>query len=277
MSVIRVESGPPDAQTDPTNGMRTYRWRGRELPSVTTILRLAGLPEGLHNWALGQVVDRSIAQAQAITDRLRDVAPGNRGAIVSQIRAELLQAPNAQRDRSAALGTALHRAVASPGSHAGLDPDVQSRLRQYGDWLRVSGAEVLASEFQVWNLSLGYAGSADLLVRLRDGSLWLVDIKTGRSVHPEHALQLAGYGIAEFVGAHGEIDDGLSDLLLGTQNLAVLHLTPQGWEFRSIPFTVEIRDTFVCLVRYVAWSQRGAERALVSGARRSGSAPPGTP
>ena len=69
-------------------------------------------------------------------------------------------------------------------------PEVAPRLRQYLDWLEVSGAEVLGAEFQVWNLTIGYAGTVDLLVRFRDGSIWVIDLKTGKGLYGEHALQL---------------------------------------------------------------------------------------
>jgi hypothetical protein len=233
MSLIRVAGGPPDAQTDPETGARTYQWRGTQLPSVTTILHLAGVPERLHAWALSRVVDRAIEQAQVTAERLRE-SP-DREAAIRQTRAVLLQAALDRRDRAAALGTAIHAGIASGGTTEGPSLDVVSRLRQYNDWLRVSDAEVLASEFQVWNLTLGYAGTADLLIRLRDGSPWLVDIKTGRSIQPNHALQLGAYAMAEFVGADGEPDDRLTELLRQTRNLAVLHLSAGSWEFRSIP------------------------------------------
>jgi hypothetical protein len=274
MSLIRVVGGPHNAHTDPETGARTYQWRGRELPSVTTILRLAGVPERLHAWALSRVVDRAIEQAQATADRLRDAPLPAREAARMQIRAELLQAVYDRRDRAATLGTAVHAGIASGGMTEGLSLDVQSRVRHYNDWLRVSDAEVLASEFQVWNLTHGYAGTADLLVRLRDGSQWVLDIKTGRSIKPNHALQLAAYAMAEFVGADGEVDDRLTGLLSETRSLAVMHLTEGGWEFRSIPYTDDLRDAFLGLLQYVSWNGVAAEQALRVGARRSGAAPP---
>jgi hypothetical protein len=263
MSVIRVAV---------ETGARTYHWGGRELPSVTTILQLVGLPER-HVLTLSRVVDRAIEQAQATADRLRGVSQADHEVIVNQIRADLLQAASDGCDQSAALGTAIHAAIASGGSSEELRLDVLSRVRQYDDWLRVSGANVLASEFEVWNLTQGYAGTADLLVRLRNESHWLVDIETGRSVHPQHALQLAAYGMAEFVGADGEVDDRLTELLRRTRNLAVLHLTADRWEFRSIPFSDDVRDAFSGLLRYVTWNGVAADEAQRLGARRSGAAP----
>ncbi len=44
---ITIETSPRNAFTDPSTGMRFYRLQGRDLPSVTTLRRMAGLPHGL--------------------------------------------------------------------------------------------------------------------------------------------------------------------------------------------------------------------------------------
>lgn len=154
-------------EVDPATGLCFYTWQGRELPSVTRIRRIAGLPHGLHQWAINQVISHTLDHWPELTERLAGGDPGQ----LKVVRHELRSAATALRDRAASLGTAVHDAAARRLSPLEVPPEVAPRLRQYLDWLAVSGAEVLATERQVWDLTLGYAGSFDLLVRLRDGSI----------------------------------------------------------------------------------------------------------
>ena len=147
--VLTVTSGPRNARTDPATGLRMYRWKGREVPSVTSLRRMAGLPHGLHAWMVERVISHALDNLPAITERLRSGDP----AQLKAVRHELRTAPNAQRDQAADLGTAVHDAATSGKSPVDVPAAVAPRLRQYLDWLAASGAEVLAAERQVWNLT----------------------------------------------------------------------------------------------------------------------------
>src|SRR3954471_18388044 len=104
---ITVSSGPRNARTDPATGLRMYRWQGRELPSFTSIRRMAGMPHGLHQWSLNQVISHAIDHWPQLTERL---ASGD-GAQLKLVRHELRTASTAERDRAADLGTAVHDAA----------------------------------------------------------------------------------------------------------------------------------------------------------------------
>lgn len=228
---LTVTVGPRNAYTDPSSGLRFYRWQGQDLPSVTSIRRMAGIPHGLHQWSLGKVIDHALDN---LPDIVRRVAQPDGPAQIKVIRTELRGAATAERDAAAALGTAVHDAAASGKALTDVGPDIAPRLRQYQDWLAVSGAEVLASEFQCFNLTAGYAGTADLLVRLRDGSIWLVDLKTGKGTYAEFELQVVAYLMAEFVGADDVVDERLTNLLAQASGTAILHLADDHWEFRAL-------------------------------------------
>jgi hypothetical protein len=263
---IVVAPGPRNARTDPATGLRFYRWQGRDLPSVTSIRRMAGLPHGLHAWTIERVISHALDHLPEIADRLRSGDP----AQLKLVRHELRTAATAQRDRAAELGTAVHDAAASGRSPLDVPAEVAPRLRQYLDWLAVSGAEVLAAERQVWNLTLGYAGTFDLLVRLRDGTIWLVDIKTGRSAYPEHALQLLAYSMAEFVGSDDSIDEPTTELLRGIKGMAVLHLADDGWEFLAVRSDPRTWSAFRGLLSFATWMAEHTHMASVTIASRSG-------
>lgn len=267
MTTIKIQSGPRNARTDPETGLRYYRWQGRDLPSVTSIRRMAGLPHGLHQWAIGQVIDHVVGHAQEIAERAA-ADP----AVVALLRRELRAAATAERDLAAALGTAVHDAAAAGHALEAVDEALRPRLRQYRHWLEVSGAEILATEFQTWNLTLGYAGTADLLVRLRDGSVWLIDLKTGKGVYPEYTLQTIAYLRAEFTGADDVIDEETTAHLARAKGMAVLHLADDGWEFIRFREDEETWDAFTGLLRFATWMAAHADVATVADASRKGAA-----
>lgn len=264
--VGRHAAGPRNAQTDPKTGLRYYSWQGRKLPSVTTIRRLAGLPWGLHEWALTQVADHAIDNVADHYNRLQSGTPG----AAQVIRRELRQAATAERDRAADLGSAVHEAAAAGKALTDVSPDIAPRLRQYQAWLAHSKAEILGSEFQLWNLTVGYAGSADLLCRFPDGSIWIVDIKTGKGTYPEHVLQLVPYLMAEFVGSDNVVDEQLTALMRQARGVALLHLTADSWEFRSLQATPQSWAAFRGLLEFGRWMTEHADIESVSLGTRKG-------
>ncbi|MES2211398.1 MAG: hypothetical protein V4515_14640 [Chloroflexota bacterium] len=263
---LTVTVGPRNAYTDPESGLRYYVWQGRDLPSVTSIRRMAGLPHGLHQWAIGKVIDAAINGHKGIGERLASGDP----AAVAVIKHELRMAATAERDAAASLGTAVHDAAAAGLTLDEVSSDIAPRLQQFYDWLAKSGAEILGSEFQVWNLTLGYAGTADALVRLRDGSIWVVDYKTGKGVYGEFALQLIAYLMAEFVGNDGVVDDELTGHLLAASGMAILHLGGDGWEFRAIEADAATWSAFRGLLAFAVWMKdHGTADSITTASRRS--------
>lgn len=256
---------PPNARTD-RNGLRLYRWGDREVPSVTTLRRMAGIPHGLHQWTINQVIDKALDNLPDITTRVATGEPGQ----LTYVRSLLRGASTEERDRAGRLGTAVHDAAASGKALTEVGPDVAPRLRQYLDWLAQSSAEILASEFQVWNLTVGYAGTADLLVRFRDGSIWLVDLKTGKGVYGEHALQLIAYLMAEFSGRDGIVDADTTDLLRQASGMGVLHLANDHWDFHVVRADPRTWLAFCGLLSFATWMHEHGTIADVSlGSRAS--------
>ena len=243
---ITIRAGPRNARTDPETGLRYYRWQGRELPSVTTIRRMAGLPHGLHQWAINQVISWALDNWSIITDRLSS-------GELALVRHELRGAATAERDRAAALGTAVHDAAAEGRDLTEVDPLIAPRLRQYLDWQDTSNIEILASEFQIWNLTQGYAGTVDLLGRFPNSEVWLIDLKTGKGLYGEHALQLMPYMMAEFSGEDDVIDERVTALLHEVAGIALLHFTEDHWEFHGIRADRPTWDAFRGLLMFATW------------------------
>jgi hypothetical protein len=267
-----IEIGPPNAWTDPETGLRFYDWQGRQLPSATTIRRLAGIPHRLSQWQISKVVDRAVTEHMELQRMLtRERRPRERVLEKNRITEAskwLRAAATEERDASAKLGTLVHDACAQGFDPDTLEPALQPRVRRFREWLERYGAVVLATEFQCWNLTHGYAGTADLLVRFPNGQIWLVDLKTGKGTYAEHALQLTYYRMAEFVGRDGVVDQATTELLQQAAGIAVLHLTDDHWEFRSIRLDDETWRAARGLLAFAMWSHVHADIGDVTLASR---------
>ena len=216
-----VEIGPKNARTD-QSGLRFYTWQGVEYPSVTTIRRMAGLSFPLHQWAITQVVNRSVDHVSDLNRMLTSNDP----LVTTAAKTWLRQAADEERDRAASLGKRVHKAVEEGKNLGQVDKDVVPYLKHYANWLATTGFKTLRSEAQVYNLSKGYAGSFDLLGEDKRKDIHIVDLKTGKNTYPEHALQATAYSLGEFVGADDVVDVEATDLLRRVTSISLLHLTP---------------------------------------------------
>lgn len=247
---------PINATTD-DSGLRWYEFNGQKLLSATSLRRVLGMSFGLHNWVLKQVVEAAVT-----TDR------GPLGD--DEYRRVLWQRSRAKRDAAANLGTAVHEAAELNITSDKLrdTDDRKPFLQQYEQAIETLALRVLMNEAQVFNLTLGYAGSLDIIAEatktlpkygLVEGRRYVVDLKTGKGVYNDHALQLALYFGAEFVGGYDPLDDAdvqypeQTALLQSCEETAILHLRPDEWEWMPIPITDELAAAAVDLTRLAHW------------------------
>jgi hypothetical protein len=98
---------------------------------------------------------------------------------------------------SRARGTAVHDAVAQylggrPAFMVSLQPNWRGYFNSARWWIDAHVADVLMAEVRLQDDQWRYCGQPDLVARLRDGSIALVDWKTGAAAR-WHQLQIAGY------------------------------------------------------------------------------------
>lgn len=102
-----------------------------------------------------------------------------------------------------ARGSRIHSAIAALVGGGTVTPDmtfdgVQLAVDEYSavlnfrDWFEATRPEVLGSEFLIWNDEHNYAGTVDLKLKI-GGDIWVIDLKSSKSVYPEYALQLSAY------------------------------------------------------------------------------------
>lgn len=249
-ALIHTQVGPRNARTN-EEGLRHYRWEDRDLPSVTTIRRIAGMPFQLHHWSQNQVIERAINGYADLGKIIGLGTPEATKAAATWLRS----ASTEKRDIAASLGTRVHDAAATGRPLIDVSSDVAPFLRQFQGWLAESRAFTIATEKQVWNLKVGYAGTFDMLIQRPDGTIWVVDLKTGKGTYPEHAIQGIAYAMAQFVGEDNVKDARLTRLLRRANGVAILHLREDGWTWAEIKLTPELWLAFKGLLDFASFME----------------------
>jgi len=190
---------------------RFYRRNGEYYPSVSSILNYFPKNQFFHSW-------------------LKDV--GHNSDIIAS--------------RAAAEGTQVHNAVEAfingqeikwldDYGTAMYSLDVWKMILKFAEFWNTHKPELIAAEYHLFSDNHKYAGTADLIVKLR-GKMWLLDVKTSNSLHTSYDLQLASYAKA-WNETHNELiqetgilwlkastrSDGKGDTIQG-----------KGWQLKSI-------------------------------------------
>ena len=196
-----------------------YEFEGVTYPGVTGVLKVLDKSGPLMAWASRMTAEAAITLHDSIPLILS--TSGRDGAIQA-----LTARSGWQRDEAASLGSQVH-AIADQ-IHRGIETDYhgpgEAKVRQYLEWYERANWRVRATEAFVINPEAGYGGTLDLLAYDGDGRTVLADLKTGRAVYRETALQLAAYGRAKFL----DPQDGLLYAMPEIDRYVVLHVTDDG-------------------------------------------------
>ncbi|MEU5974284.1 hypothetical protein [Streptomyces sp. NPDC047315] len=159
-------------------------------------------------------------------------------------------------------------------------PDLEPYREGFAEFLDVVRPELVRAEDIAWSDTHEYAGSFDAILRVRLGEdgkpdhvsgEWhtlIVDWKTSKSTYPDVALQMAAYAHADKLIA----PDGTTEPMPEFDGAAVLHITPDGWEFLPVRIDAEVFDIFLTLRKVFRWDREISKtvlgRAIASGVRR---------
>lgn len=214
---------PSQARSNRRGNVRTYAWPPGNNPeievvSVTTAIG-NGLPKPyLVGWAAKVTAEAAVEDYDIIGQML---AKDNPKGAVDYLKQSRFRDMAAKADR----GTIVHSALEAYVDGVTLDEKtIHEQLREahvptkmyktatamisgLKDFLDDEEPEIVWSEATVYSRKHGYAGTADLIAKMRIGDTWapvILDIKTSKAIYNETALQLAAYARADFVGK----DDG---------------------------------------------------------------------
>lgn len=216
------------------------------LPSVTTILRIVDKSGPLVGWAKRITAEAAVDHRAELEGWVQ--LGGRDGAV-----GFLTKAASTVTERAATTGANIHALAESItlGHDVTVTDEQAPFVAAYRQWLADFAPEFLAAEEMVCNVSVGYAGTFDAIVKIA-GEMWLLDLKTGKGIYPDMALQLAAYGHSEFIGRAGEaVRFGIPPI----DHYGILHVRPEGYEL--VPYDVGEAefDAFLAAKRLYDWRQ----------------------
>lgn len=215
-----------------------------KLDGVTTLLR-DGIPKGgLTSWAAEQAATYAIEH----WDELAPLPLLERGK-------EIQWAWQRERDRLAIRGQEIHALAErlTHGEEVDVPDELEAHVEQCIKFLDQYKVRPVVTETVVVNRSIGYAGTLDLVADLagpRAGGRYLIDWKTGRSVYPETALQLAAYAHAEHYVTLDGAERPVAEL--GIQRGLMVHLRADDFDV----YPMRIDELAYRVFRHVAYVAR---------------------
>jgi hypothetical protein len=214
-------------------------------------------------------------------DAYRDLA--TKGERIAYVKGASKRYSRAAADR----GTAIHTHVEKYNLGVIMDPwplPVRASMLQYEHFVETVQPRVEAAECKVYHrcpsmrdgidgLDGNYAGTMDLLCEI-DGRMCILDVKTGKSVHEDAALQINAYAHADFLIADPNHPDAIQvtpargkrwyewrgtesdeipmpDIQAGY----VLHLRDDGWVLHEVPISDELYEMFLSLFSVENWER----------------------
>ena len=206
--------------------LHRYFWNGEgPLVSVTTVGKVL-YSYLLERWKLEGVARRALRDLDIIRP-LRD-----RGDEEAAIRLLLDSKDESVKARDR--GTAFHAwAEAVNGGLPQFSPEGEFAGEKVGyqRWLDEAKPKWMAVEAMVASSKYGFGGTLDGIAEI-DGAVWLIDLKTSKSVADKDGkvwrdmrMQLAAYAGAEFVGRPG---DPKKYRLPAIERYGIVHVTASG-------------------------------------------------
>lgn len=218
---------------------RTYAGDGWIYPSVTTVLSLLLPPFLSREWPV----------QQAIRTAVRNPDLGER---------ELVDLALYDMQDAARRGTDVHEAIEHHLGNVDSSPELDEQgarmLRQFTDWQSVNTLEPWYLESKLVNDTYGYAGTSDFIGKV-NGRRFLLDWKTGRTLHRSVVLQLAAYRFAELVlGAHagGAMPD--------VDGVGIVHIRPDSCKLITLDCEAEEFADFLAVLKCYTLREAYQER-----------------
>jgi hypothetical protein len=265
-------TAPVHAKT--TSKGRTYQHprTGETAWSVSTLIK-GGTPNGaLIGWASRSVAEYAVANHKRIGTMLESVriqkdATNKYAGVISDPDAVsaavswLQGAPNRDRDRKSDLGSAVHAEVENiilgKPRKAEWDGDLAPFKPHWDQFVADFAPEFIASEVTVWNRAEKYAGTLDWIAKIGD-KVVLGDVKTGKAIYAEIALQLCAYAHGEFV----LLPDGSEEPLPAIDGAVGLHLRPDGYAVVPVYIGEEVWDAFRFVREVFRWTDVVSKNVL---------------
>jgi hypothetical protein len=222
---------------------------GEIFTSVTTILGTLNKPY-LTKWAAKLAAEYAVSNWGDLTQMLIEGQVDEATRLMKEAHSESAQA-------SSDIGTLVHACVED---HIKGKPNeiLPVQFGFFKTWEEAYKPKYLLCESTVYNRTEGYAGTMDILAEV-EGRNIIIDVKTGKSVYPEAALQLCAYSHGEWYDSgEGKYEDRLPQI----DGAAVLHLRPRGFKYIPVRIDNEVWQAFRYVKEAYRWQRFTSKHVL---------------
>lgn len=218
-----------------------YTLDGEKVPGVTTVLDVLDKP-ALVNWAAKQSAEHAIEHWAELSE------------LPLLQRAERIEKARFATNKKAIVrGHRIHEFGDKMATGAAVEvPDeYRGPAEAYARFLDEWELETLATETPVCHTDYRYAGTFDAIVHSPRLGVVMLDIKTGKNVYAETALQLAAYRFANLM-----IDD---QPMIHTDGAYVAHVLGDTVDLVPLKQDKAVLETFLYLLEiFEIWHKRTA-------------------
>lgn len=250
---------PPRAYA--TDSGRYYHWchncdfattgqpcaEGLTVPSVTTILS-NGVPKvWLPKWAAKKAAE----YVPANLDWIVKTCATNPDAVIDAIKGS----PWAVRDAAGDRGTRIHE-YAETGQRDDTDKPWGERAQYQwvDDFMARYKPAFILREATTYSRTHSYAGTFDGIAYFPTlNKTLLLDYKSGKGLYPEHALQMAAYRYADFIG----LPDGTEVPVPKVDGAVLVHIRPRSLKFRPVEAGPDQFRTFLYARQIAQFAETG--------------------
>lgn len=233
----------------------THPVTGEEFRSVTTVLNAASKP-ALERWKLNTVSNWAVENLDLLKGMEPDAA------------ADLIRSSRFASSKEAAdIGERGHKVIEHLAQGITDSPEVTDPAAAYvvKMWNELNDefdVKLIHAEATLINRTIGYAGSADLMVWIRPkgGTKWrraIIDAKTGKGIYDSVALQLVGYAKAEAI-LHA---DGSEEPMPVIHETYALHVRPRSWALVPMRYDAVTWEAFKAHVGVDRWTAKESKTA----------------
>lgn len=245
----------PARATESASGYRKYRYKGRELTSVTTILSNGVPKQGpLVPWAAKAVATWAVENLDEV---VRQAAIDPEDAIM------LLKGAHYKVKKAAGLkGTEIHNLAEAHALGKPLPPVSPSALpfvKPLMDFLDHFQPQPVHVEVTAFSPTHNYAGTLDSIADFDAFGRRLFDWKTSKGVYGETALQLAAYAHADFLDIDGE-ETPVPKL----DGALVVHIAPTGYAVFEADISEETFGYFLACQKVAEFQTNYSKHVLRS-------------
>lgn len=233
----------------------SYTLDGHRIPGVTTVIGILDKP-ALVNWAARETA----IYADENWDKLSGMRSGDRIQLLEKARYNTNRKAVVKGNRIHALADKL-----AHGETVDAPLEIRSQVEAYARFLDQWQIETIATENPVCHTEWGFGGTFDIIATSPKLGLSLGDVKTGKGVYSEVALQLNAYANCdlrlvskEITGPRGgKTVEWVEAPMIQPESLWVAHVLEDTVEMVPVKLDPTIFEAFLHMLEiFETWHKR---------------------